>query len=72
MTDTSFGLNAPLVRHAEVKASATVHSKDFKGLKRLQETLGDDFTCGVVLYDGDTLLPFGDRLCAAPMSLLWR
>jgi uncharacterized protein len=55
----------------EVKASATVHSKDFKGLKRVRETLGDDFVCGVVLYDGDTLLPFGDRLYAAPMSLLW-
>ena len=26
---------------------------------------------GVVLYDGADIVPFGDRLAAAPLSLLW-
>jgi len=26
----------------------------------------------VVLYDGADVVPFGDRLAAAPLSCLWR
>jgi hypothetical protein len=26
----------------------------------------------VVLYDGEDVVPFGDRLAAAPLSCLWR
>jgi uncharacterized protein len=55
----------------EVKASATVTMRDFAGLKRVHEAAGEGFACGIVLYDGDTLLPFGDKLYALPMSLLW-
>ena len=55
----------------EVKAGATVIAGDFKGLKRLQAATGADFRLGVVLYDGDEVLPFGDRLWAAPVSTLW-
>lgn len=54
----------------EVKASATVTQNDFKALKKLKETTGKRFTAGVVFYDGDTILPFGDRLFAVPVSLL--
>jgi len=55
----------------EVKASATVHASDFKGIRRLLEICGDDLKLGVVLYDGTKIVPFGDRLFAAPMSCLW-
>lgn len=55
----------------EVKAGATVLSDDFKGLRKLQSITGDDFRLGVVLYDGDEAVPFGDRLWAAPVSALW-
>jgi predicted AAA+ superfamily ATPase len=55
----------------EVKASATVNAGDFKGLRKLAEACGDNFKLGVVLYDGRRLVPFGDRLVAAPMSCLW-
>jgi len=55
----------------EVKASATVHASDFKGLKKLKDNCGDDLKLGVVLYDGTKLVPFGDRLFAAPISCLW-
>jgi predicted AAA+ superfamily ATPase len=55
----------------EVKASGTVRTEDFRGLKKLQEIAGDRFACGVVLYDGEVSLPFGPRLFALPMQTLW-
>ncbi len=55
----------------EVKASATVTGGDFKGLRKLAAACGDDFKLGIVLYDGDRSVPFGDRLFAAPVSCLW-
>ena len=55
----------------EVKAGATVNTGDFKGLRKLADSGGDDFKLGVVLYDGITTVPFGDRLLAAPISCLW-
>ena|SRR5579859_1195432 len=55
----------------EVKASATVNSRDFKGLNKLAHACGKEFKLGVVLYDGESLVPFGNHLFAAPMSCLW-
>jgi len=55
----------------EVKASATVRSEDFRGLRHLAARLGDDLVAGVVLYLGDQTLAFGDRLRAIPVSALW-
>jgi len=55
----------------EVKASATVRASDFNGLRKLAGASGDDFRLGVVLYDGHRVLPFGDRLLAAPLSSVW-
>jgi uncharacterized protein len=55
----------------EVKASATVGSGDFRGLKKLADVAGKDFRLGVVLYDGEQSLPFGDKMHAAPISSLW-
>ena len=55
----------------EVKASATVNTGDFKGLRKLANACGDDFKLGVVLYDGEKAAPFGNRLFAAPLSCLW-
>lgn len=55
----------------EVKAAATVGAADFRGLRKLAEAGGRHFRLGVVLYDGETIVPFGDRLFAAPISCLW-
>lgn len=55
----------------EVKASATVKAGDFSGLRALAEACGDRFAFGAVLYDNTDLVPFGDRLAAAPLSSLW-
>ena len=55
----------------EVKASATVKSSDFGGLRSLAAACQDRFAHGVVLYDSTDVVPFGDRLAAAPLSCLW-
>lgn len=54
----------------EVKATATVTQKDFKGLKKLRDTCGDEFCTGIVFYDGESILPFGEKLFAIPLSTL--
>jgi len=55
----------------EVKATATVKSGDFAGLRTLAEACKERFAYGVVLYDSADFVPFGDRLAAAPLSALW-
>lgn len=60
-----------MIAGIEVKASATVRPADFAGLRTLAEACGDRFAYGVVLYDSADLIPFGDRLAAAPLSSLW-
>ena len=55
----------------EVKAGATVRAEDFRGLRKLMRTVGDRFAAGVVLYDGETCVGFGDRLYAVPVRMLW-
>ncbi len=55
----------------EVKASSTLSSSDFRGLRLLRDRLGDRFVFGVVLCASERTLPFGDRLAAVPLSALW-
>ncbi|MCK5540241.1 MAG: ATP-binding protein [Deltaproteobacteria bacterium] len=55
----------------EVKAAATVTEKDFKGLKKLHATVGKSWKAGIVFYDGDMVLPFGEKMYAVPVSALW-
>ncbi len=55
----------------DVKASATVRSDDFRGIRHLQARCGADFLAGVVLYTGDRTLPFGSGLVAVPLAALW-
>ena len=55
----------------EAKASSTVKSDSFKHLSWLRDRLGDRFRAGYVLYLGDQVRPFGQRLAALPMSALW-
>lgn len=54
----------------EVKASATVLASDFKGLKRLRDQCGADLLTGIVLYDGERCLPFGEGLWAVPLRMV--
>lgn len=55
----------------EVKASATVTAADFRGIKKLQAAAGTRFTNGVVLYDGEASVRFGEGLFAVPIRELW-
>ena len=55
----------------EVKASATVTSSDFKGLHKLAADCKGSFSIGIVLYDHDKIIPFGDRMYAVPVSAIW-
>ncbi|GMQ83565.1 MAG: ATP-binding protein [Gammaproteobacteria bacterium] len=55
----------------EVKASATIRERDFAGLKRLQTLSGKAWKLGIVFYDGELALPFGQNMFAVPISALW-
>ena len=55
----------------EVKASSTVTTADFRGLRKLAGVVGERFVAGVVLYDGETSASFGDNLYAVPIRALW-
>ena len=55
----------------EVKASATVRASDFRGLRKLADIAGERFAAGVVLYDGESSVSFGERLFAVPVRAMW-
>lgn len=55
----------------EIKSSATVSTTDFAGMRKLAEACGEKFRQGIVLYDHDQIVPFGENLFAAPLSCLW-
>lgn len=55
----------------EVKAAGQVQSSDIKGLQELQQQVGADFLCGVVLYQGTETVPFAEKLWAVPLPALW-
>ncbi|MGD9548421.1 MAG: hypothetical protein AB7V45_12860 [Candidatus Krumholzibacteriia bacterium] len=64
-----FGPNR--IAAVEVKLSATVRAQDFRGTKKIQSAVGERFVRGVVLYDGEDVLPFGENLNAVPIRCVW-
>jgi uncharacterized protein len=57
----------------EVKAAASVNASDGRGLQRLAHIAGRRFRGGLVLYDGDAVLPIDreNNILAAPLKKLW-
>lgn len=55
----------------EVKAGATAHPRDFKGLYHLKKATADRFGCGILLHDGDRIQRIDSDLYAMPISMLW-
>ena len=55
----------------EVKASATVTPSDAHHLAWLRDEVGDAFATGIILHTGPHIFPVGDRIIAAPVSVLW-
>lgn len=60
------------VAGVEVKAGSTVAANDFRGLRKLRDANPQTFAAGVVLYDGDAIVGFGDRFYAIPIMQLWK
>lgn len=61
-----------LIAGIEVKASSTVKASDLKWLRSLKDQLKGKFQRGVVLYQGEAMVPFGEGIFALPISALWR
>ena len=55
----------------EVKASATIRSRDYAAIVKLRDARGERFRAGVVMYTGAQTVPLGDRIWAMPVSGLW-
>lgn len=55
----------------EVKSASRVGRNDAKWLTAFREKLGKRFVAGVVLHTGPTAGPFGERISAVPMDVLW-
>lgn len=57
----------------EVKASVSLGSDAGLGLARLADKCGKDFIRGIVLYNGQDILPVRDkRILAVPLGELWK
>ena len=55
----------------EIKSSETISGDDFKGIRQFQEVAGGRFLHGILLYAGNTSLPFGEKCTALPITSLW-
>lgn len=55
----------------EVKAAATLDTRDSRPMVKLRDRRRDSFVAGVVLYTGQQTVPLGDRVWAMPISGLW-
>ncbi|MFI5003458.1 MAG: ATP-binding protein [Solirubrobacterales bacterium] len=69
--DIVLELGSGEVAGVEVKTTASIHARDFAGLRHLRDKLGTRFKAGVLLYTGRHTLSFGDRLTAVPLCGLW-
>lgn len=54
----------------EVKSGGRVGKDDFKHLKWFATNLAKSSFCGIVLYSGDNVLPFGKDFFAVPLATL--
>jgi len=54
----------------EVKGARSVDAHDFRRFEHLEQSLGERFVRGVVLYMGERAVTFGERLAAWPIGLV--
>ena len=54
----------------EVKSKITVSAKDFTGLTELKKLVSSSFKCGIVLYSGNSVIPFAKDMFAVPIQLI--
>jgi uncharacterized protein len=55
----------------EVKASATLHGGDLRGIQALADAARKRWIRGIVLYTGSDVIPFAHNLYGIPVSSLW-
>ena len=57
----------------EVKAASTLDPRDGQGLAHLAKQCGRNFQSGILLYNGEDVLPLGEKkFLAAPLNTLWK
>lgn len=56
----------------EVKAGERVGGSDFRGLRKLRDSLGGRFVAGIALSLGTRSYTYEDRLHVMPLDRLWR
>lgn len=56
----------------EIKLAATIDSRDLTGLRTLADAAGSSFHRGVVLYTGQSVIPFAANIHAVPVSTVWQ
>lgn len=55
----------------EVKASHTIQSTDFTPMRALKDSLKSRFLMGIILHDGNQVIPHGQCFYSAPITCLW-
>lgn len=55
----------------ETKLAMTVNEADLRHLRAMRDRQGEQFICGLLVYCGQHVIPFGERLLAVPASALW-
>ncbi|MGB0715375.1 MAG: ATP-binding protein, partial [Phycisphaerae bacterium] len=55
----------------EVKRTATIKTKDLRGIQTIREVAGARFLRGCILYMGTNTVPFDSQVSALPISSLW-
>lgn len=55
----------------EIKASSRVSAADGRWLAQLRDKLGKRFVGGLIMNTGPNAVPFGDRIAAVPIDVLW-
>lgn len=55
----------------EIKAAGSLGTRDLRGLRYLEREHSEAFVRGVVLYGGNEVVPFSERIAGVPISALW-
>lgn len=56
----------------EIKSGANIGRDTFKGLRVLETDLGKKFKRGIVIYTGESCVPFDKNMFAVPVNGIWQ
>lgn len=59
------------IKDDPVKVAESVNTKDFQGIDAFAKKAPNRLRLGIVLYDGDRIVPFGEQKLAVPIACLW-